>query len=113
MQETWVPSLIREDPTCCGATKPQLLSLCSRTREPQLLSLPHTTVSGRETPSRARNWALTLGNALFEETHANKARDFIGKGHPGGEQEGKGTQENCSALWLEVLGFMVMELVSR
>ena len=28
---------------------------------------------------------------------ADKARDFIGKGHPGGEQEGKGTQENCSA----------------
>ena len=26
---------------------------------------------------------------------------------------GKGTQENCSAAWLEVLGFMVMGLVSR
>ena len=31
---------------------------------------------------------------------------------PGGEQEGKGTQENCSAAWLTVLGFMVMGLVS-
>ena len=31
---------------------------------------------------------------------------------PGGEQEGKGTQENCSATWLTVLGFMVMGLVS-
>ena len=31
------------------------------------------------------------------DTCADKARDFIGKGHPGGEQEGKGTQENCSA----------------
>ena len=29
---------------------------------------------------------LTLGNELFEETHADKARDFIGKGHRGGEQ---------------------------
>ena len=29
---------------------------------------------------------LTLGNELSEETHADKARDFIGKGHPGGEQ---------------------------
>ena len=47
-----------------------------------------------------------------EETHVDKARDFIGKGHPGGEQEGKGTQENCSAAWLAVLGFMVMGLVS-
>ena len=55
---------------------------------------------------------LTLGNELSEETHADKARDFIGKGHPGGEQEGKGTQENCSATWLAVSGFMVMGLVS-
>ena len=41
------------------------------------------------------------------------ARDFTGKGHPGGEQEGKGTQEDCSAMWLTVLAFMVMGLVSR
>ena len=56
---------------------------------------------------------LTLGNELSEETHADKARDFIGKGHPGGEQEAKGTQENCSAERLEVSGFMVMGFVSR
>ena len=37
---------------------------------------------------------------------------LLGKGHPGGEQEGKGTQENFSAIWLTVLGFMVMRLVS-
>ena len=43
---------------------------------------------------------------------ADKARDFTGKGHPGGEQEGQGTQENCSATWLEVSGFMVMGWVS-
>ena len=30
-----------------------------------------------------------------------------------GTQEGKGNQENCSAMWLAVLGFMVMRLVSR
>ena len=30
---------------------------------------------------------LTLGNEVSEETHAAKARDFIGKGRPGGEQE--------------------------
>ena len=42
-----------------------------------------------------------------------KARDFIGKGHPGGEQWGKGTQENSSATWLAVSGFTVMGLVSR
>ena len=44
---------------------------------------------------------------------ADKARDFIGKGHPGGEQQGKGTKENSSATWLTVSGFMVMGLVSR
>ena len=55
---------------------------------------------------------LTLGNELSEETRADKARDFAGKGRPGGEQEGQGTQENCSAAWLAVFGFMVMGLVS-
>ena len=47
------------------------------------------------------------------DTCADKARDFTGKGHPGGEQQGKGTQENCSAAWLTFLGFMVMGLVSE
>ena len=41
MQGTWVQSLVLEGPTCRGATKPvhapQLFSLCSRAREPQLL----------------------------------------------------------------------------
>ena len=32
-------------------------------------------------------------------TGADKARDFIGKGPAGGEHQGKGTQENCSAAW--------------
>ena len=39
-QRTWVWSLVREDATCCGATKAygqQILSLCSRACEPQLL----------------------------------------------------------------------------
>ena len=47
------------------------------------------------------------------DTCADKARDFIGKECPGREQEGKGTQENCSVTWLAVSGFMVMGLVSR
>ena len=42
-----------------------------------------------------------------------KQEILLGKGHPGGEQEGKGSQENCSATWLEVSGFMAMMLVSR
>ena len=43
---------------------------------------------------------------------SHKARDLIGKGRRGGEQEGKGTQEDCSATWLKVFGFKVMGLVS-
>ena len=49
---------------------------------------------------------------MSKETHADRARDFNGKGHLGGEQQGKGTQENCSVTWLAVLGFMVTGLVS-
>ena len=41
-----------------------------------------------------------------------KQEILLGKGPPGGEQECKGTQENCSATWLAVSGFMVMGLVS-
>ena len=45
------------------------------------------------------------------DTCADKARDFIGKGRLGREQQGKGTQENCSAMWPAVSAFMVMGLV--
>ena len=46
---------------------------------------------------------LTLRNGL---SSADKARDFIGKGHPSGEQEGKWAQENCLPCGLQspVLG---------
>ena len=49
--------------------------------------------------------------AVWGETHTDKARDFTGKGGPGGEQVGKGTPDNCSATWLTVSGFMAMGLV--
>ena len=42
-----------------------------------------------------------------------KARDVIWKEHLGRVQQGKGTQEDCSATWLTVLGFMAIGLVSR
>ena len=47
------------------------------------------------------------------DPHADKVRDFFGEGPLAGEQEGEGNQEDCSATWLTVSGFMVMELVSR
>ena len=57
--------------------------------------------------SNTRKWTV------WGDTCADRTRDFIAKGCLGREQEGKETQENCSATWLEVLGFMVMGLVSR
>ena len=46
------------------------------------------------------------------DTYADKARDFIRKVCPKREQLGKRTQENCSATWLPVSGFMVIGFVS-
>ena len=66
-----------------------------------------------ERPFPEPKWGscLTLGN---EETPVlTKQEILLGKGARGGEQEGKGTQENCSVTWLAVSGFMVMGLVSR
>ena len=54
---------------------------------------------------------LTFGKESSKEIRADKARDFIGRRHQGTEQQGKGTQENCSAMWLTVSGFMLMGLV--
>ena len=79
-----------------------------------MLNNPEHSVAGKGTPfqgpklgsSNTRKWVV------WGDTCADKARDFIGKGPPGGEQQGKGTQENCSAMWLAVSGFMVMGLVS-
>ena len=57
MQGTRVQVLVQEDPTCRGATKPmhraQLLSLRSRTREPQLLSPRATTTEACMPRARA------------------------------------------------------------
>ena len=49
---------------------------------------------------------------FFLFSFADKARDFIGKERLGGECQGKGNQEDCSATWLLVSGFMVIGFVS-
>ena len=41
-----------------------------------------------------------------------KQETLLGRAPPGREQEGEGAQENCSATWLAVSGFMVMGLAS-
>ena len=54
-----------------------------------------------------------LRNELSQKTHMpTKQETLLQRGCPGGEQEGKGTQEDCSAMWFEDSGFMVMGLVS-
>ena len=42
-----------------------------------------------------------------------QSKGFYCEGAPGGEQWGKRTGENCSAMWLPISGFVVMGLVSR
>ena len=51
IQGTRVQSLVWEDPTCCGATKPVRHNYwaCSRARKPQLLS-PRTTTTEAHAP---------------------------------------------------------------
>ena len=52
---------------------------------------------------------LTLRNELSGEMHMlTKQEILLGRGRPGGEQAGKGTQEDCSATWLSVSGFTVL-----
>ena len=57
--------------------------------------------------------SLTLGNELLEKTLRLTKQKTIGKGCPGRKQQGKGTEETSSAMWLTVSGFMVMELESE
>ena len=63
---------------------------------------------GPETGLLSNTWKWIVQG----DTCADRARDFSRKGHPGGEQWDKGTQENSSAAWFAVSGFMVMGLVS-
>ena len=55
---------------------------------------------------------LTLGNELSEETHVLTEQEILSGKGTRVESRTKGTQENGSASWLAVSGFMVMGLVS-
>ena len=55
---------------------------------------------------------LTLGNELSEEIHVLAKQEILLERAPRWRAVGKGTQENCSAAWLAVSGFMVMGFVS-
>ena len=79
-QETLVSFLVQKDPTCRGATQPgapQLVSLCSRTREPQLLS------SRAATPD-----ARALGSVLCtERRHRDEKPELRNREKPAGSSE--------------------------
>ena len=56
MQGTWVQALVREDPTCRGATKPvrhNYWACALELREPQLLSPRAATTEARAPRARA------------------------------------------------------------
>ena len=99
---------------CCSSffllcTPGTLASCCSSNRLVTLLFQEGGPLSGPESGLSSNTQKLIV----WGDTWADKATGFIGKGTPGREQWGKGTQENCSATWLPVSGFMVMGLVPR
>ena len=63
---------------------------------------------GPENGLLSNTWKCIVGG----DTHANKAKDFIGKG-PGQRAAGEGAQENGSALWLAASGCLGTGFVSR
>ena len=58
--------------------------------------------------SNTQNW-IVQGDTCWQ----SKSFYWEKASGQGREQEGKGTQENCSVTWLAVSGFIVMGLVSR
>ena len=83
MQETWVPSLVREDPTHCGATKPVNLSYWTRARELRLLKpeslepmLHHKRRHRSEKPVRC-NWRTAPSERLPDQDAAQSVLSFL------------------------------------
>ena len=70
------------------------------------------SVTGRGIPSRVWEWALVWHSEMNCLRRHTCWQSFVRKEGPGREQWDKGYQENCSATWLEVLGFMGMGLIS-
>ena len=71
------------------------------------LLLGGRTLPGPESELLSNAWKWIVPG----DTRADKVRDFIGKGHSGGELQGEET-ENSSAMWFTVLDFTVIWLVS-
>ena len=72
--------------------------------------MPHAVEAWGPNPWTARETPIRVFFVILLCVFISKR--FYWEGCPGGEQEGEGTQEDHSAMWLAVLGFMVMGLVS-
>ena len=67
----------------------------------------HSNILAWRIPSTGR--LQTIESQRIRHNRSNLAHST----HLGREQQGEGTQENCSATWLKVSDFMVIGLVSR
>ena len=67
-------------------------------KKPPALRLMFCCRKGNSSQTLRVSSCLTLKNELSEETRGDKARDFIGKGHLGGKQEGKLSAEELMLL---------------
>ena len=67
-------------------------------RVPRTLSFCYRKVDPFQGPKLG--YCLTLRNELSEETHVLTEHEILLERAPGAEQQGKGTQENSSAMWL-------------
>lgn len=66
---------------------------------------------GRPLPGFENGFLSNTQKWIVWEDTADKAKVFIGNGLPDWEQQGKGTKETCSAMCLEVSGFIGMGLL--
>ena len=105
MQETGVQSLIREDPTCLEANKallPQLLTLCSRALEPQLLKPAHleSRLCSKRSHSATRSPLTATREKPAQQQRPSTAKkkkiyNHKKKKHPNPEKSGTHPRSHC------------------
>ena len=75
-----------------------------------IYTLYQTVIAERGTASRAQEWTLVWHSEMnCPRRHMCwQSKRLYWEGVPCGEQEDKGTREDCSAMWLRVPAFLVM-----
>ena len=110
MQETWVWSLIHEDPTCCRAANhvPQLLSLCSRAQEPRKNALKQCKLKLRKKLSISNSipcknifqkwkWGRDKTANRVQQTSTNRSEII---------------RSRCQLLWIHFIWYWIYTLMS-